>query len=214
MIIAIDGPAGSGKTTIAKLLAQRLGIGYLDTGATYRALTFYALENNLDLTKSEPLVLAAENITIGFLENQVILNEINVTDKIRTPKIDKNISAVVKHPQVRSVMVDLQRKIAVNKDYVVEGRDITTVVFPNAEFKFYLDADTSLRARRRYEELLKKGLTIDYQEVLDDLANRDYSDKNRAVGPLKIADDAQYVDTTNLTIGQVVSTLAEYIKNE
>ena len=214
MIIAIDGPAGSGKTTIAKLLAQRLEIGYLDTGATYRALTLYALENDLDLAESEQLVLAAENITIGFLENQVILNKINVTDKIRMPNIDKNISAVVKHPQVRSVMVDLQRKIAVNQDYVVEGRDITTVVFPNAEFKFYLDADTSLRARRRYEELLKKGMAIDYQEVLKDLENRDYSDKNREVGPLKIAVDAQYIDTSSLTIDQVVSTLTEYIKNE
>jgi cytidylate kinase len=211
MIIAIDGPAGSGKTTIAKLLAKKLGILYLDTGATYRALTLKALENKLDLKDEHALENLAKNLNLKLENKTVYLDAVDVSEKIRAPLIDKNISLVVKHPAVRKVMVLLQRKIARGRDYVVEGRDITTVVFPKAEFKFYLDADANIRSQRRFKELEAKGMTLDFKEVNSDLSKRDEADKNRKVGALTLAKDAIYIDTTKLNIEQVSELILSYI---
>jgi len=211
MIIAIDGPAGSGKTTIAKLLSRELRISYLDTGATYRALTLRALEKHTDVTNEDALVSVAQQLAIRFDGQQVYLDEKDVSSQIRTPLIDRNISAVVEHKKVRQVMVALQRAIASRGDFVVEGRDITTVVFPQAEYKFYLDADPAIRARRRHKELEGKGVSLVLEEVKQDLYKRDEADKNRKVGALTIAPDAAYINTTLLSIEEVVAAMLSRI---
>lgn len=212
MIIAIDGPAGSGKTTTARALAQRLGIMYLDTGATYRALTLAAIRQGLDTSDSAALERLARTLSLSLQGDSVYLEGVDVSREIRTPHIDKNISAVVAHPAVRRVMVDLQRRLAKGRDCVVEGRDTTTVVFPEADYKFYLDADPQRRCLRRYRELKEKNIAIDLKEVADDLHKRDSADKNRAVGALKISKDSIVIDTTELTIDQTVEVIVKYIR--
>ncbi|MDD4955501.1 MAG: (d)CMP kinase [Candidatus Omnitrophica bacterium] len=212
MIVAIDGPAGSGKTTIAKLLSKKLDISYLDTGATYRALTLKALSEGVDLKDVSCLFDCANNLNLKLKGQKTYLDDKDVSSEIRTPLIDKNISVIVAYPQVREVMVSLQRKIAKDGDYVVEGRDITTVVFPNAEFKFYLDADQSTRAERRFNELKAKGINIDFEEMEKDLNKRDEADKKREVGALKLSADATYIDTSKMTIEEVADAMLTYIK--
>jgi len=211
MIIAIDGPAGSGKTTVARLLAAKLGISYLDTGATYRALTYAALKNNLDLSDKGALKELAGSLGLKIEASKIYLNGEDVNGQIRTPVIDKNISVVVSFPEVREVMVNLQRELARQGDFVVEGRDITTVVFPNAEYRFYLDADSDMRAQRRYEELKGKGLDVGFEEIKKDLEKRDYADKNRKVGPLKKGKGVICIDTTDLSIEASVEAIKKHI---
>jgi cytidylate kinase len=214
MIIAIDGPAGSGKTTIAKLLASKLNIAYFDTGATYRALTLKALRNKVNLSDETALGNTAKSLNVRLEGKRVYLDNREVSDEIRTPLIDKNISLVVSYPKVRKIMVELQRSLAQGGDSVVEGRDITTVVFPQAEFKFYLDARPEIRAERRFKELNEKGLKIGFNEVNADLSKRDHADKNRKVGALTISEDAIYLDTTHLSIEEVAQKLLFYIKKQ
>lgn len=211
MIIAIDGPAGSGKTTIARLLAQSLNISYLDTGATYRALTYAALNKGLDLSNNDTLRKTAESLNLEIKEERIYLDTKDISREIRMPAIDRSISLVVSYPDVREVMRKLQRKIAKGKNFVVEGRDITTVVFPQAEYKFYLDADSKVRAQRRFKELKAKGINIDFDTVSKDLEKRDYSDKHRKHSPLVISKEAIYIDTSNLSILQTVEELKRYI---
>lgn len=213
MIIAIDGPAGSGKTTVAKLIAKKLGIAYLDTGAMYRSLTLAALERAVPLDDVNALCALARNIEITLEAGKVYVDKKDVTQAIRAPIIDKNISKVVIHPQVRSIMVELQRKFARASSIAIEGRDITTVVFPNAEYKFYLDADPVMRAQRRHQELQGKGVTIDFTETQSDLQRRDHADTSRAVGALRRADDAYFIDTTHMSIEQVVQEMLTYIQS-
>lgn len=212
MIVAIDGPAGSGKTTIAKLLSKKLNISYLDTGATYRALTLKALNEEIDLKDASRLARLAEGLNLKFKGQKTYLDDKDVSSEIRTPLIDKNISIIVAYPQVREVMVALQRKIAKAGSFVVEGRDITTVVFPNAEFKFYLDADPSTRAERRFNELKEKGIKIDFEEMEKDLNKRDDADKKREVGALTLSKDATYIDTSKMAIEEVISAMLTYIR--
>ncbi len=207
MIIGIDGPAGSGKTTVAKLLAKRLGIFYLDTGAMYRALTLKAIERKVDLSDQDALKKIAGELNLEFKEGKVYLDGTDVSDRIRTPLIDKSISPVVAQPEVRAIMVKLQRNIVAKGDFIVEGRDITTVVFPDAKYKFYLDATPAIRARRRFRELREKGMDVNFQELDQDLKRRDNADKTRKASPLKISEDAICLDTTNLTISQTVEAI-------
>jgi len=213
MIIAIDGPAGAGKTTVAHLLAKKLSIFYLDTGATYRALTFKALKEKIDLDDENALENLAKNLNLhfDFSQGKVFLDGEDITDKIRQPVIDKNISKVAEKPKVRKVLVELQRKIAQDKDFVVEGRDTTTVVFPNAQFKFFLDADFYVRLERRFKELKEKGLNISFSEVEKDLKRRDKADLERKVGPLRKAEDAIYIDTTDLSLEEVIEKIIKII---
>lgn len=212
MIIAIDGPAGSGKTTVAKRLSKQLNISYLDTGATYRALTLKALTMGVNLEDEAALARIARTLNLRIEKEKIYLDDKDVRNEIRTPLIDKNISAIVAHASVREVMVDLQRRLAKNNDFVVEGRDITTVVFPGAEFKFYLDADFTVRSLRRFAELQQKNADIGLEELSKDLQKRDDSDKNRKVGPLRLSPDATYIDTTHLSIDEVIATLVRLIQ--
>ena len=213
MIIAIDGPAGSGKTTIARLLANKLGILYLDTGATYRVLTLRALEEKIDLNNEDKLAQLAKSLNILFKNGRVFIGSRDVTEEIRDPIIDKSISMPVSFNKVRKEMVDIQRSIARGKDTAVEGRDITTVVFPRAEHKFYLDADIKERAKRRYKELVRKGKATTIEEVENQIRTRDNADINRRFGPLKKSPDAILVDTTDLSPDSVLEIIISYIKN-
>lgn len=211
MIIAIDGPAGSGKSTIARLAAKKLGFLYVDTGAMYRALTLKALQGGMDLKNRAGLIRLAKNISIrlnprGRGRIKVMLDGKDVSSQIRTPRITNNVSYVAIVPAVRKEMVKLQRSIGcgAKKGAVLEGRDIGTVVFPNAGKKFYLDASITERARRRHKELLADGIRVDLKQLEKDIKTRDRKDKTRKVGALKKAKDAIYIDTTALTIQQVM----------
>ncbi|NQT28884.1 MAG: (d)CMP kinase [Candidatus Omnitrophica bacterium] len=214
MIIGIDGPAGSGKTTVAKLLAKRLGIFYLDTGAMYRALTLKAIREKVNLSDQDSLKKIVEELNLEFKEGKVYLDQVDVSDQIRTPLIDKSISPVVAQPKVRAVMVKLQRDMVAKGDFVVEGRDITTVVFPDAKYKFYLDAFPAIRAQRRFRELSEKGIDVNFQELDQDLKRRDNADKTREISPLKLSEDAIAIDTTNLTILQTAEEIIKHMDEE
>lgn len=212
MIVAIDGPAGSGKTTVARGLAKRLGFSFLDTGATYRALTYAALEKNINLEGEEKLADLAANFNLKIEDNKIYLDDNDISKEIRKSRIDKNISKIVSFAKVRKVMGSLQRQEASDKDCVIEGRDITTVVFPDAEFKFYLDADQKIRAKRRIHQLLKAGEAVNSEEIEADLIKRDNADKNRKIGSLKLTKETSYIDTTFLEIAEVVEKLFGIIK--
>lgn len=215
LVIAIDGPAGSGKSTISKLIAQKLGILYIDTGAMYRALTLKAMRNKMDLEDSEALVELARTTKIDLLHNdsmQVLLDDEDVTGLIRTPELTNNVKFIARVPGVRHEMVRLQRAVGQRHPSVLEGRDIGTVVFPDADYKFYLDASIEERARRRHKELAGANQHVDLEALKKDIKVRDESDMKRDVGALKKADDAIVVDTTDLTISQVVDSVLSYIK--
>ena len=207
-IIAIDGPAGSGKSTTSKHLAARLGFTYLDTGAMYRALTYYALKNNVPFSDGEKLTKLAQILPIEFKTtaevNRVFLNGIEVTDEIRDPEVTKNASEVAAHKGVREAMVKKQKAFGKKGSIVAEGRDTTTVVFPNADVKIYLNASVEERAQRRLLDLMKMGITTTLQELQDDIIQRDFKDSSREHSPLTKAKDAFLVDTSNMTFeGQI-----------
>ncbi len=216
MIIAIDGPAGAGKSTVAKLIAKRLGYLYLDTGAMYRALTLKALDQGVDIKDIEKIIKLAVNSEIGLVNNpdgslSVILDGLDVSLAIRHPRITKLVSDLAKIKEVREVMVKHQRELGSKGNVVLDGRDIGTVVFPEAEKKFYLDANLKERVNRRHKELNGLGQNITIDAVDADLSNRDKIDSSREFAPLKKAEDAIYVDTTLLTIEEVVNKLLSYI---
>lgn len=217
MIITIDGPAGAGKSTVAKLVAQRLNFTYLDTGAMYRAITVAALNQGVDLKNEAALIAIAQKAKLDILPQKdgslkIILNGTDVTTEIRAVEVTKNVSFIAKVPRLRSIMVERQREFSKNNDIVVEGRDIGTVVFPHAEKKFYLDADFKERSRRRVKELLGSDIPINETEIARDLRKRDNQDLTRSVAPLKKAEDAIYIDTTFLTIEEVVNKILSFIK--
>jgi cytidylate kinase len=218
MIVAIDGPAGSGKSTVARMIAHKLGFLYIDTGAMYRAVTLKALDKKIDINNEGQLVKLARDSDIRLVgcddgALKVCLDGKDVSKEIREPVITRYVSDIAKIKGVREAMVKLQRRMGENNNAVLEGRDITTVVFPNAEKKFYIDAEFPERARRRYKELLESGKSITLKEVEDDLKNRDHIDSSRKFAPLKKADDAQVIDTTSMTIDQVVDTLLTKIRD-
>lgn len=214
-VIAIDGPAGSGKSTVSKLIAKRLDLLYIDTGAMYRALTLKAMRKGLDLNVPDALIELARSTKIDLLQNgsslKVLLDGEDVSVPIRTPELTNNVKYIARVPGVRKEMVSLQRSIGERARSVLEGRDIGTVVFPDAKYKFYLDADATERANRRHKELLEQKQKVELEDIKKDVLARDESDMKRSVGALKKADDAVTIDTTNLSIEQVVEKILSYI---
>lgn len=206
--IALDGPSGSGKSTVAKSIAKRLGILYLDTGAMYRAVGLNALMCGVDTRdwKSVEKVLEKTDVRVAYADSgqRIYLNGEDVTDKIRTPEVSRAASDVSAVPAVRLAMVELQREIAKSASVVMDGRDIGTYVLPNAKYKFFLTAAPEERARRRHAELEAKGLICSYEDVLREMLERDKNDSSRELAPLKKAGDAELVDTTNMTVEQVI----------
>ncbi len=217
ILIAIDGPAGSGKSTSAKLVAQKLGYFYVDTGAMYRAITLKILTSPIELSNENEIVKSAADSDIMLIDNgsklKVILDGKDVTEKIRSEEVTNNVSLISSYPGVRKVLVAKQREIGSKKGCVVDGRDISTVVFPDADLKFYMTADIMERARRRQAELSASGVELPIVQVVRELTERDLKDSTRETSPLKKADDALEIDTTNLTIEEQVEKILSYAKD-
>ena len=207
MIIAIDGPAGAGKSTIAKKVADSLGYVYIDTGAMYRAFTYELLTSSISLSDIEEINKVLEKTNIEFKNNEIFLNNLNVTNEIRSKNVTANVSAVSAIPQVREKLVNLQRKIASENNSILDGRDIGTVVFPNAELKIFLTASVKIRALRRYNELIAKDRNIDINEIEAEIEKRDKLDSSRETSPLIKAADAIEIDTSDLSIDEVANTI-------
>lgn len=212
MIIAVDGPAGAGKSTISKLIAKKLNINYIDTGAMYRAVTYKCLSEGVDVKNEKDVIEVAKRTDIDFRDNNIYLDSKVVNEEIRTREVSANVSDVAKIKEVRYLMVDVQREIGTRNDVILDGRDIGSYVFPNADYKFFLVATPEERGRRRYKELCEKGFEGTLEEIIKDIEKRDEIDSNREFAPLKKADDAIEIDTTGLGIDEVVETVVSKIK--
>lgn len=217
MIVAVDGPAGSGKGTVTKRIEEELGFLNLDTGATYRCVALQTLRKGFNLENEKEIIEIANNIDIK-IDNTgdkdiILLNGEDVSKEIRTKEVTAVVSQISSIIPVREKMVEVQRSLAKGKNVIVEGRDIGTVVFPNADVKIYLDASEKIRAKRRYEENVQNGIDTTYEEVLENVKMRDYNDMHKPYGALKKADDAIVVDSTNLSIEEVVEKIIKIIKD-
>lgn len=214
--IAIDGPAGAGKSTIAKIVAKELGFIYVDTGAMYRTLALACLREGIDQADEENVVKKCKEVEVSLgYENgtqKVFLNGEDVSEDIRKEEVGNMTSAIAVYPEVREILVALQKDFASKNNVVMDGRDIGTVVLPNADLKVYLTASVETRAKRRYDELVEKGIDCDLKEIEKDIADRDYRDMNREVSPLKQADDAKLVDSSDMSIEEVVETIKGLVK--
>ena len=214
--IAIDGPAGAGKSTIAKAVAKRMGFVYVDTGALYRAVGLYMLDRGISIDDAEEVVKALPEITVDieYMDEaqQVILCGKNVTSRLRTQEVGEAASVTSQYPEVRDKLMELQRSLAERYDVVMDGRDIGTVVLPDADLKIYLTADSRIRANRRYDELIGKGEKAEFSEILKEVEERDRRDMNRETAPLKKADDAVEVDSSCMTVSEVEDRIRELIR--
>ncbi len=210
--IAIDGPAGAGKSTIAKIIANKFNLMYINTGFMYRAVTLKALRNNISASNIDEICTLIQNTDIYFEGDDLILDGENVSHYLTMPNISKNVSSFASISEIRKKLVKEMQKMAEKYDVVMDGRDIGTVVLKNAKYKFFLTATPEERATRRYDELLKKGLQVSYDEILEDIKKRDYLDTNRDVDPLKKAKDAIEIDTTGLGIEDVANKISQYIE--
>ena len=213
MVIAIDGPSGSGKTTTAKILSEKLKFYYCDSGSLYRAVTYYLINNkvNLDDISSISNELLKIEIQYDIFTNSINLNGVNVSNFLRSENVTQNVSKVSSIKAVRDFLISIQHRLAENNNIILDGRDIGTTVFPNAEYKFYIDANIEVRAKRRFEELNGK---YDYQDILDMMIERDSYDQNREYSPLKKADDAISIDTTDLSLSEQVNRIINIINKE
>jgi cytidylate kinase len=212
--VAIDGPAGAGKSTIAKILAKRFSLMYINTGAMYRAVTLKALEKGIEPLDIEKLMQLIDEMDMKFENDDLILNGENINEQICLPMISNNVSNYAAVAEVRERLVHLQRKMSERYNVVMDGRDIGTVVLKDAPFKFYLTASAEERAIRRYNELREKGIDVKYEGLLEDIIRRDYIDSNREVNPLTKAEDAIEIDSSHLSIEQVVDKMADYINQD
>ncbi|NWO26847.1 (d)CMP kinase [Leptotrichia sp. oral taxon 417] len=217
MIIAIDGPAGSGKSTIAKLVAKDMGLVYLDTGAMYRLVTLKALNEGIlgndGLNELDKIKKLLDDLNIDIRENRFYLDDADVSEEIRKPVVSENVSDVAAIREVREKMVDLQRKFSESKNVILDGRDIGTVVFPNADLKIFLVADAKERAKRRYRELIEKGENVEIEEIYENILKRDKIDSTRKESPLKKAKDAVEVDTTSKSIEEVKNEILRMVNS-
>lgn len=219
-VIAIDGYSSTGKSSISKIIAQKLGIVHLDTGALYRGITWFALQNclddhdNIDL---QGLFSSFSMIELEFknVESELVLylNHINISKEIRTNEVSENVSIIAKQKEVRDFLLESQRNLAEKGGIIMDGRDIGTVVLPNADFKFFLTASIDERSKRRYQELISLGIEADLQQVKDNLIARDRIDSEREIAPLRKADDATVIDNTNLTKKETIEMILSYVKN-
>ena len=213
LIIGIDGPAGSGKGTITKIIAKKLGLVNIDTGAMYRCVALASIRAGLSLEESDAITELAKKINISFdKDGRVFLDGEDVSSRIREKDVSSIVSPLSNNIGVREEMVKQQRALSEGYDVIMEGRDITTVVFPNANYKFYLDASIEERAKRRYKQNLESGVDMSYEEILENIKNRDYNDMHKEVGALKRTEDQIYVDSTNLSIDEVADEILKHIK--
>lgn len=211
MNIAIDGPAGAGKSTIAKRLAKKLGFIYVDTGAMYRAMAYYFLQHNIDAKDENAIAAACPDVDVTITyenrEQQVLLNGENVNGVIRNEEVGNMASSTSVYPVVRKKLVELQRQLAKSADVIMDGRDIGTCVLPDAQVKIYLTASSATRAKRRFDELTEKGVSCDLAEIEKDIIDRDYRDMHRETSPLRQAEDAVLVDSSEMNIDEVVDAI-------
>ncbi|HFE9686040.1 (d)CMP kinase [Clostridium perfringens] len=210
--VAIDGPAGAGKSTIAKIIGEKFNLMYINTGSMYRAVTLKALENNISAEEVDKLLVMIDGMDMHFENDELILNGENINSLITMPNISKNVSAYASIREVRERLVNLMRKMALKYSVIMDGRDIGTVVLKDANFKFFLTASPEERADRRYKELMGKGVEVNYDEILQDIIRRDYIDSNREVDPLRKAEDAIEIDTTGIGIMGVVEKISSYME--
>lgn len=218
IIVAIDGPAGAGKTTVSRLVAKKLGFVHIDTGAMYRAVTYKLLKSNISLDDVEEVKRVIDNLDISFnLEDNeiiVLIDKTDISSEIRSGYVSANVNIVAAIPCVREKLRILQRELGNRYNCVIEGRDITTVVFPETKFKFYLDAPVEERALRRYNELLQKGENVSFEEVKQSIIRRDELDRTRGINPLKIDENAIVIDTFGLSQQEVADIIVEYVKKQ
>ena len=213
--IAIDGPAAAGKSTVAKLIAKQMGYTYIDTGAMYRAYTWYCMEKGVDCTNHDACVPFVNEVNIVLKPNNVVLcNEIDVTKQIRETRVSANVSYIASYKEVRLFLVDQQRKMAENDSVVMDGRDIGTYVLPNAEVKIFQIASVETRAKRRYDENMEKGIPCTLAEIEEDVRKRDYIDSHREFAPLKKANDAIELDTSYMSVEEVVNAIIKIINEK
>jgi len=210
--IAIDGPAGAGKSTIAKKLADLLGYIYIDTGSMYRAVTYKVLKENIDINDENEVYSKIVNSNIYFEKNKIFLDNIDITDEIRKPYINDHVSNISKIKKIREILVKKQQDMAFKNNVVMDGRDIGSVVLPDAQYKFFLTASLSVRAKRRYNELKSKKFNVEYDKVLKEIQERDINDSTRDIAPLIISKDAIVIDTSDLTIDEVINKIYKIIK--
>lgn len=212
--VAIDGPAGAGKSTIAKLLASKLDLMYINTGAMYRAVALFALRNNVLPEDLDKLVILTKSLKMKFAKDELYVNDENVSQEVNSPYISSKVSDYAKIKEVRVILVELQREMAKEYGVVMDGRDIGTVVLKEAPYKFYLTATAEERARRRYKELCEKSIDVSYDDILLAIKERDHIDSTREVDPLKMAEDAILVDSSSMTINEVVLFMKSTIEGE
>lgn len=210
--IAIDGPAGAGKSTIAKLLGKKYNLMYINTGSMYRAVALFAMKQGIEPTEVEKLCNLIEELDMHFENDDLIVNGVDVSKELTNIEVTNNVSKYAAIPEVRQKLVQLQRGISKNYDVIMDGRDIGTVVLKDANVKIYLTARPEERANRRYEELLAKNVKVDYNNILEDIKKRDYIDSNREVDPLQKADDAIEIDSSLMSIDEVVEEISKHIE--
>lgn len=212
LVITIDGPAGAGKSTISNLIAKNLGINYIDTGAMYRAITYKCIKEDIDVNDIQRVVDLCSRTDVDFVDNYIYLDGQRLNEEIRTLQVSSRVSDVAKIPQVREFLLEKQREIGKRSDVILDGRDVGTHIFPDAKYKFFLNASAQERGRRRYQELIDKGQSVVLEEIIEDIKKRDYIDSTREVAPLVKADDAIEVDTTSMTIDQVVTYISDMVR--